>query len=230
MRSPAIIALALAGCGGARATPTPAPAIANTPEPSTRRYDALHVPTAADLPSYIDDLPGSGALIATISTGYGPIHCELAAADAPLSVANFVGLARGILPWVDPSTGDLVYDTPFYDGLTFHRVIPEFMIQGGDPKGNGTGDPGWQLETEVSPALHFDRPGVLAMANAGAGTTGSQFFITEVATEWLDGMFSIVGHCDGLDVVMAVARVPRDGNDRPYEPERIQTIEITRAP
>jgi peptidyl-prolyl cis-trans isomerase A (cyclophilin A) len=224
-----LIAVAVAACGGGRTAPAPV-VISNTPEPGTRaRFDALHVPTASDLSWFTDDLPGSGPLIARIETAHGAIQCALAGDEAPTLVANFVGLARGILPWIDPKTGALVKETPFYDGLTFHRVVPDFVIQGGDPAGDGTGGPGWQLADEFSDALRFDRPGVLAMANSGANTNGSQFFITEIPTDYLHRSSSIIGYCDGLDVVKTIARVPTGTGDRPVEPVRIDRITIHRT-
>src|SRR6185369_15158402 len=129
-------------------------------------------------------------------------------------LANFVGLARGLRPWVDPATSQWV-KKPLYDGLTFHRVIPEFMIQGGDPKGNGTGNPGYQFEDEFDPSLSMDKPGLLAMANAGPGTNGSQFFITEKGAPWLTGKHTIFGQCQPLDLEMKIARLPTGPRNAP---------------
>src|SRR4051812_13974101 len=138
-------------------------------------------PDITDLGTYTRAIKGKGALIATITTSQGTLHCQLFDDKAPATVANFVGLATGQKPWTDPRTGKTVHGKPFYDGLTFHRVIPRFMIQGGDPLNNGTGGPGYHFDDEVAPELGH-QPGTLAMASAGpgTGTNGSQFFIDEV--------------------------------------------------
>jgi cyclophilin family peptidyl-prolyl cis-trans isomerase len=187
----------------------------------------LSGPTAADLATFTADLEGAGPLLATIETSMGTIHCELAEHDAPMTVANFVGLARGKIPWLDPDTGNVVTDTPFYDGLTFHRVIPTFMIQGGDPAGNGTGGPGYEFGDEL--ALSFDRPGILAMANSGPGTNGSQFFITDGDASHLTGKHTVFGYCQDLDVVGDIARVHTGRDDRPDPAVTIKTIAISRG-
>jgi cyclophilin family peptidyl-prolyl cis-trans isomerase/TolB-like protein len=156
--------------------------------------------------------PGkTGRFRAVIETSMGTIHCDLFDKQAPKTVDNFVTLAR----------------KKFYDGLTFHRVIPGFMIQGGDPTGNGTGGPGYKFDDEIVPGLTFDRPGVLAMANAGPNTNGSQFFITDKEDlRWLDGHYSIFGQCTDIDVIHAIAGVPRGAMDRPNTPVRIEKIAI----
>jgi peptidyl-prolyl cis-trans isomerase A (cyclophilin A) len=148
--------------------------------------------------------PASAPLMATIETSKGKFTCGFYEQQAPIAVANFVGLARGIRPWLDPKTDKWV-KKPFYDGLIFHRVIPGFMIQGGDPKGNGTGNPGYKFANETSPDLKFDKPGLLAMANAGPGTNGSQFFITEKTPAFLNGGYSIFGPCDPVSLVAEIA-------------------------
>ena len=184
-------------------------------------------PTAADLETYTAGLEGDGPLKARITTNHGEILCELAADKAPLTVANFVGLARGLHPWKDPATGEVV-KRPFYDGLIFHRVIPEFMIQGGDPEGRGTGGPGYEFATEVSPELTHDRPGTLSMANAGPNTNGSQFFITEEPTPQLDGGYNVFGYCDNVEVVKEIARVEKR-SDKPVEDVVMEKVEIFRG-
>jgi cyclophilin family peptidyl-prolyl cis-trans isomerase len=190
--------------------------------------EGLRLPTAADLAEFTKDLKGSGDLKATIKTNQGTIHCTLAEKGAPMTVANFVGLATGKLPWVDPKSGQVVKDKPLYDGQICHRVIPEFMIQCGDPAGNGTGGPGYEFDDEFAPDLKLDKGGVLAMANSGPGTNGSQFFITEVATDWLTGKHSVFGYCDEVDLVKKIARVPAT-SDKPNDPVVIETIEISRG-
>jgi len=148
-----------------------------------------------------------GDQYATFETSAGKIGVKLLTARAPKTVANFVGLATGTKEWTDPRNGQKS-KAPLYDGTVFHRVIPNFMIQGGDPRGNGTGDPGYRFEDEVHPDDMF-KPGLLAMANSGPNTNGSQFFITEVATTHLNGRHTIFGEvvC-GLDLVGKIARAP----------------------
>ncbi len=169
--------------------------------------------------------------VAVIETTAGNITCTLFPNQAPLSVANFIGLATGTKDWKDPKTGKTMHGVPLYDGTIFHRVIPNFMIQGGDPIGTGTGDPGYQIKDEVSSTLTFNQPGRLAYANSGPNTNGSQFFITEVPYESLNGHYSIFGQCQDLDVVKKIARMARDPrNDKPYDPVKITKIKISNAP
>jgi peptidyl-prolyl cis-trans isomerase A (cyclophilin A) len=164
---------------------------------------------------------------AVIHTSMGDIHCTLFPDKAPVGTANFIGLATGKKAWTDPRTGQKKAGVPLYDNTIFHRVIPEFMIQGGDPLGSGTGDPGYKFKNETSSDLGFDRPGRLAYANAGPGTNGSQFFITEVPYPSLNGGYTIFGQCGDPDVVKKIARVPRSGDDRPRTPVVIKHIEIS---
>ncbi len=167
----------------------------------------------------------------------GAFRCELFDKHTPKTVENFVGLATGtrfriVKAPPDPNMGHFQLGPgrkPFYDGTIFHRVIPEFMIQGGDPDGNGTGGPGYEIPDEIVPALKFDRPGRLAMANRGPNTNGSQFFITEVPTPFLDGKYTIFGQCDNRDLVKQIARVPRATNDRPNKPVTILRLVIHRG-
>jgi len=173
----------------------------------------------------------NGDPIAVIHTTAGDMRCELFPTKAPQTVANFIGLATGTKDWVDPATGKVVHGRPLYDGVIFHRVIPGFVIQGGDPVGTGTGGPGYQFADEVRPDLTFDRPGRLAMANAGPNTNGSQFFITETAQPGLDppqGAYTIFGQCDSaaVELVKKIARMPRGPQDRPVTPVKITHIEI----
>ncbi len=167
-------------------------------------------------------------LYATINTTMGTIVVKLFENESPITVRNFVDLARGRKAWIDPKTGQKVY-RPLYNGVTFHRVIPGFMIQGGDPTGTGAYDPGFTIKDEFHPSLKFDVPGRLAMANAGPNTGNCQFFITEVPTPHLNGAHTIFGQVvEGLDVVKQIARVPRDANDKPRTPVRITSITFQR--
>jgi len=168
---------------------------------------------------------------AIIDTTAGKLTCTLFPDKAPIGVANFIGLAEGTKDWISPVTHQKKHGVPLYDGTIFHRVIPDFMIQGGDPAGNGTGDPGYQFKNEVSPDLKFDRPGRLAYANAGPDTNGSQFFITEVSYPSLNGGYTIFGQCDEASVALVkqIARMGRDSNDRPFRPVKINHITIQHA-
>jgi peptidyl-prolyl cis-trans isomerase A (cyclophilin A) len=164
---------------------------------------------------------------ATFVTTAGSFTARLMPEHAPQTVANFVELATGARAWTDPRDGSRKSD-PLYDGTIFHRVIDNFMIQGGDPTGTGTGGPGYTFEDEVpadGPA--FDRPGLLAMANAGPNTNGSQFFVTVAPTEWLTGKHTIFGEVtDGYDVVEAISRAPTGAQDRPASDVVLERVEI----
>ena len=174
-------------------------------------------------------LPAEAGEYAIIYTSMGNIVCRLFEKEAPKTVENFVGLASGTKPWKDPATGRTVHK-PLYSGTTFHRVIPGFMIQGGDPLGTGTGTPGYEFDDEIPPDRHFDKPGVLAMANSGPNTNGSQFFITVAPAEHLNGHYSLFGEVvTGQDVADAIANVPRDENDKPNTPVKIIRIVIKRV-
>jgi peptidyl-prolyl cis-trans isomerase A (cyclophilin A) len=165
-------------------------------------------------------------------TTVGKIVCRLFEKEAPQTVANFVGLTEGTREWTDQKTGEKM-KRPFYSGLIFHRVIPDFMIQGGDPRGDGTGGPGYQFADEFSASLKHDRPGRLSMANSGPGTNGSQFFITVKPTPWLDGLHTIFGEVvEGQDVVSKIVKVARsqDGRDRPLTPVVMNQVTILRQP
>jgi peptidyl-prolyl cis-trans isomerase A (cyclophilin A) len=169
---------------------------------------------------------GPGPLRAIIETDLGTVTCVLHDVEAPIGVANFVGLARGRRAFRDPVTKKWVLRR-FYDGLTFHRVIPGFMAQGGDPLGTGTGGPGYKFVNEIA-GLHHD-PGTLAYANAGADTNGSQFYITETEQSQLDAGYTNFGACTPLTVVPKLTAVPRDANDKPLKPLHMKTITITRC-
>ncbi len=169
-------------------------------------------------------------LYATITTSMGPIVCILYEKESPITVKNFVALARGgTKAWTDPKTKTKT-TRPLYSGTIFHRVIPGFMIQGGDPTGTGMGDGGLTpIPDEFSPSLKFDKPGRLAMANAGPRTGTCQFFITEAPTPHLDGLHTIFGQViEGQDLVTKIANVPKDGNDKPKTPVKIVSVKITR--
>lgn len=170
----------------------------------------------------------SGEPTAIIQTTAGEMKCTLFPKESPIGTANFIGLAKGTKDWTDPRTHQKKHGVPLYDGTIFHRVIPQFMIQGGDPKGDGTGDPGYKFENETSPMLNFDRPGRLAYANSGPDTNGSQFFITEDAAAHLNGSYTIFGQCDNatVELVKKIAREARDRDDRPYNPVVIKHIKI----
>ena len=167
-------------------------------------------------------------LYAIFHTSMGTITCSLFEKEAPKTVANLIGLAEGTKEWTDPKTGKKVKKR-FYDGLIFHRVIPNFMIQGGDPEGTGRGGPGYRFEDEFNPNLKFDKPGRLAMANAGPNTNGSQFFITHVPTPWLDNKHTIFGQViEGQDVVDNMGKVKRARGDKPLEDIVLEKLEIKR--
>jgi len=158
----------------------------------------------------------------------GRLTCKLFDKEAPATVANFIGLATGAKAWTDPTTQKKITGKPFYDGTTFHRVIPNFMIQGGDLLGTGAGDPGFYFEDEFSPALRFDVPGRLAMANSGPNTNGSQFFITEDPVPDLNGKHTIFGQCDAHTVLLvaSIARVERNAEDKPLTPVVMNKVTI----
>ena len=180
--------------------------------------------------------PATAQPTAILDTTAGKMTCTLFPAKAPIGVANFIGLASGTKDWKSP-TGATKHGVPLYDGTIFHRVIPQFMIQGGDPAGTGSGpDPVAPFKNEVSRNLLFDQPGRLAYANAGPNTNTSQFFITEVAftgqqAQMLNGNYTIFGQCDEASVALVkqIASMSRDSNDRPYRPIRINHITIQKA-
>ena len=189
-------------------------------KPSTTAKPASHVAAASTKPTAI------------IDTTAGKMTCTLFPDKAPIGVANFIGLANGTKDWKNPVSGATKHGVPLYDGTIFHRVIPGFMIQGGDPAGNGSGDPGYKFKNETSPDLLFDQPGRLAYANAGPGTNGSQFFITEVPTSHLNGGYTIFGQCDEATVglVKQIAHMARDPqNDKPFRPVKINHITIVKG-
>jgi peptidyl-prolyl cis-trans isomerase A (cyclophilin A) len=214
-----------------------AAAIAQAPAAQT---PAAQTPAAQTPAAPLPDAPSASAheLPAAVPTGptvlfdttLGRLTCKLFSNEAPLTVANFVGLATGTKPWTDPVTGKQVVGKPFYDGTTFHRVIPNFMIQGGDRKGTGEGDAGYYFDDEFSPSLRFDVPGRLAMANSGPGTNSSQFFITEDPVPELNGKHTIFGQCDAHSVLLVstIARVERNAEDKPITPVVVNKVTIVR--
>ncbi|MGA3009867.1 MAG: peptidylprolyl isomerase [Terracidiphilus sp.] len=188
-----------------------------------------------------DDLPDAPAATAAamtrpngptvvMDTTMGRITCQFFQRQAPKAVANFIALAEGTRDWTDPTTHVKHHGKPLYNGTIFHRVIPGFMIQGGDPAGTGMGDPGYQFADEFDPNLNFDVPGRLAMANSGPNTNGSQFFITEAAYPSLNQTYSLFGQCDdaSVEVVKAIASVPRNSDDKPNTPVVLKKVTIVR--
>jgi len=174
-------------------------------------------------------MPRQPGTYAILNTSEGNIVCRLFENDAPKTVQNFTDLAEGKREWVHPNTRKKSSDR-LYDGTIFHRVIPNFMIQGGDPQGTGMGGPGYQFEDETRGSSHkFDKPGKLAMANSGPNTNGSQFFITVAPTDWLTGKHTIFGGViEGQDIVDKIANVPRGRNDRPNKDVKLQSVVIER--
>jgi peptidyl-prolyl cis-trans isomerase A (cyclophilin A) len=170
-----------------------------------------------------------GPLYATFKTSMGDVVIQLFDDKAPKTVANFVGLASGTKEWTDPKTGEKV-KRPLYNGTIFHRVIPGFMIQGGDPLGNGTGGPGYKFEDEFNPDLRHTKGGILSMANAGPNTNGSQFFITLAPTLHLDNRHSVFGEVvKGQEVIVAIGNVSRDARDRPIKEVVLKEVVISRG-
>ncbi len=172
--------------------------------------------------------PAEPGLYATMTTGMGVIKLRLFEKEAPVTVKNFIDLQRGRKAWKDPKTGEMVR-RPLYIGTGFHRTIPDFMIQGGDPSGTGAGDVGFTIKDEFAPNLKFDKPGLLAMANAGPNTGASQFFITVRPTDWLNGKHTIFGEVvDGMDVVKKIISAPARG-DMAIKPVRITALTFERV-
>ncbi len=176
------------------------------------------------------EVEGDGELRADLVTSEGKITVRLHEQKAKNTVKNFVGLASGKIEWTDPESGETT-SRPLYDGTVFHRVIPNFMIQGGDPLGRGTGGPGYRFKDEFHATLRHHKPGVLSMANSGPNSNGSQFFLTEVATPWLDNKHSVFGEViDGMDVVKKIARVPTNPvNNRPHTDVVLEQVSVYRA-
>jgi peptidyl-prolyl cis-trans isomerase A (cyclophilin A) len=207
----------------AAATLVPALLCAQT-APAKPAATAPKPATAAALPTVpLPDEPGKYAIFYTTM---GNIVCKLYTKEAPKTVANFVGLATGTKAWKDPHTGAM-RKSPFYNGLMFHRVIGSFMIQGGDPVATGMGGPGYSFDDEINPLLDFSQTGMLAMANAGPDTNGSQFFITVAPQPRLDGHYSIFGKVvSGQDVAIKISETPRNEEDKPLTPVKMTRVVI----
>lgn len=172
------------------------------------------------------ELKGSGAIVAKIDTSKGALQCKLFDDKAPNTVANFIGLATGKRAWKDSRSSTWV-TRPAYDGTTFHRIIKGFMIQGGDPLGNGTGEPGYVIKDELWEGSKHDRAGLLCMANRGHNTNGAQFFVTDAAAAHLDNNYTIFGECAPVEVVHDIASVQLSG-EHPTTPVKILSVTISR--
>jgi peptidyl-prolyl cis-trans isomerase A (cyclophilin A) len=236
-RTASLLSAAVLLSCSAFAQQTPPP---DAPAPTSQQQSAPATQQTAPASQSSQDLPGApeshAAPLPTgptviFDTSMGQMSCKLFDKEAPETVANFVGLATGTKEWTDPKTNQKVHGKPFYDGTTFHRVIPEFMIQGGDPLGTGEGGPGYEFKDEFDPNLNFDVPGRLAMANSGPNTDGSQFFITENPQPHLDQHYTIFGQCDDASVwvVKSIARVNRDPNDKPVDPVVLKKVTVIPA-
>jgi peptidyl-prolyl cis-trans isomerase A (cyclophilin A) len=175
-------------------------------------------------------MPRQPGVYATFDTSEGTIVCRLFEAEAPVTVKNFIDLAEGSREWTHPTTR-AKSNNPLYNGTIFHRVIPDFMVQGGDPTGTGMGGPGYQFQDETKGSPHkFDKPGKLAMANSGPGTNGSQFFITVAATPWLTGNHTIFGEViEGQDIVDKITKLPRNRQDKPNKDVVLNSVKIERV-
>ncbi len=186
------------------------------------------LPDSPETQAHVSPQPTGPTVV--FDTSMGRMTCKLFSKEAPHTVANFIGLAEGTKDWTNPATHQKMHDKPLYNGTTFHRVIPGFMIQGGDPLGNGEGDPGYYINDEFDPDLNFDVAGRLAMANSGPNTDGSQFFITEAPYPSLDQHYTIFGQCDAHSVLItqSIADVERDDHDKPLEPVILQKVTIVR--
>jgi peptidyl-prolyl cis-trans isomerase A (cyclophilin A) len=217
----------------AKTAPPPTP----PPAPTARKISAkpvAEVPVSEgdpvkgkfSLEDATKGLAGTGKLVAEIKTDKGTLECELYSDKAPITVANFVGLSRGLRPWKNPA-GEWV-KKPLYEGTPFHRIIKGFMIQGGDPKGNGSGDPGYVIPDEIWEDAHHDQRGLLCMANRGPNTNGSQFFIMDGVAAHLDGGYTIFGKCSPEDIIISIANSDVQG-DKATNAPKIQKINVKRA-
>ncbi|WAS88114.1 MULTISPECIES: peptidylprolyl isomerase [unclassified Corallococcus] len=220
-----LLCLALTACSKDKEQPPAAKAPSNS-APAPRTVSLQTDPASAK--GFQKKALEGQDLWATMETSEGTVVIKLFSKDAPKTVANFVGLATGEQPWINPKTGEREEGKPLYDGVLFHRVIPDFMIQGGDPTGTGRGDPGYRFGDEFQSNRDFDKEGLLAMANAGPGTNGSQFFITTSKPQFLKGKHTIFGETvKGYDVVQKIAGVERNRADRPFTDVSIKHITIS---
>lgn len=186
------------------------------------------LPDSPETQAHVSPQPTGPTVI--FDTSMGRMTCKLFSKESPQTVANFIGLAEGTKDWTDPATHQKLHGKPLYNGTTFHRVIPGFMIQGGDPLGTGMGDPGYYIDDEIDPDLNFDVAGRLAMANSGPNTDGSQFFITVAPYDSLNQHYSIFGQCDPHSVLIAqsITLVERDAHDKPLDPVTLNKVTIVR--
>ena len=189
------------------------------------------LPDAPSAAAHTEAPPTPTGPTVLLDTTMGRLTCQLFDRQAPQTTANFVGLATGAKPWTDPATQQKVLGKPFYDGTQFHRVIPGFMIQGGDPLASGMGDAGFYIPDEIVPSLRFDVPGRLAMANSGPNTNSSQFFITELPRPDLNGHYTIFGQCDPHSVLLvsSIARIDRNAQDKPTTPVILNKVTVLPA-
>jgi peptidyl-prolyl cis-trans isomerase A (cyclophilin A) len=213
-------------CAFAQQTPSTPPD--QTPPANTSQPSDQSLPESPEATAHVSPQPTGPT--AVFDTSMGRMTCKLFSKEAPQTVANFIGLAEGTKDWTNPATHEKMHGKPLYDGTTFHRVIPGFMIQGGDPIGNGEGDPGYYINDEFDSNLNFDVAGRLAMANSGPNTDGSQFFITEAPYPSLDQHYTIFGQCDPHSVIIAqsIAEVERDAKDKPLTPVFLNRVSIVR--
>lgn len=229
--TPLVAAAVFAGSAACAQQAAPGQAQQSTPRAATQSAPQASS-TLPDSPDQnVKPTPQPTGPTVLFDTSMGQMTCRLFDKVAPNSVSNFVGLATGTKEYTDPQTKKKVKGVPFYDGTTFHRVIPGFMIQGGDRLGNGEGDPGYYFNDEFDPNLNFDVPGRLAYANSGPNTNGSQFFITEAPAEYLNQKYTIFGQCDehSVLVVQSIARVNRNAQDKPLEPVVLKKVTIIPA-
>jgi peptidyl-prolyl cis-trans isomerase A (cyclophilin A) len=212
----------------AKPPPPPAPAPTPAPMPTPAGATGPAATGPIELKTAIEGVTGTGALLADIETDAGKITCHLLDDKAPIAVANFVGLARGLQSFKDPVSGQWV-KRPAYDGTTFHRIVKGFMIQGGDPTGTGRGDPGYVFNDEIWSGAKHDKAGLLCMANKGKNTNGMQFFITDDAAPHLDGNYTIFGECTPVATVHKIGATPvgPDG-EKPILKPKILSVKVRR--
>lgn len=220
MYKPLVCAFFLVACS----SPKTQPQVKPEPTPSPKSVVVEAAPMS-DLAKYTEHLDGED-LHVKIETTLGLLDCDLFESRAPKTVTNFVGLATGQKTWVDPDSGSPIDGRPYYDDAIFHRVVPGFFAQSGDPTGTGNGGPGYRFEDEFHPDLRHDGAGVLSMANKGPNTNGGQFFVLTNATPHLDGHHSVFGKCAGEETISKLNTLPVDSNDRPVDPPSIKSIEI----